>query len=484
LNELRFRATVLAALSSAGLDRSRPLVAAVSGGVDSMALLEALRLLAPDEGIELIAAHFNHGLRGAGSDADERFVERWCAGHGIRCVSGRADTSRGSAHRGRSPEAAARAARYGFLARVQADAGAWAVATGHTMDDQAETVLLHLLRGSGLAGLRGMASITILPAGAGLSAVTVVRPLLGLRRSDTAAYCDVRGISPRQDPTNDDLSIPRNRLRHRVIPLLAEVSPAAISAIARLANAVREDVDLLGRETDAAWDRVVGKAGGGRVSVSRNRFLRLHAALQRRVLMRMHDAVAEVGRSDEDSLALDHVEAMLALAPGRAGTSLDLPRELRFAVGYRALTMSSGRTADDGCPFPFRVGAATLNVPGSFDVGDGFTLRTRRVRSTPGTRPSRWTAYLKPSTARGLALRARRPGDRFRPAGMDIDKKLQDFFVDERVPREWRDRVPLLVTNRGIAWVVGYRVADWALARAGQPSVRVAASRGGASEHR
>jgi tRNA(Ile)-lysidine synthase len=480
LNERRFRATVLAALSSAGLDRRRPLVAAVSGGVDSMALLEALRLLAPNEGIELIAAHFNHRLRGAGSDADQRFVADWCEACGVRCVTGRAETSR-EAGRGESPEAAARAARYGFLARVQADAGAWAVATGHTMDDQAETVLLHLLRGSGLAGLRGMTPITTLPTQAGSPAVKVVRPLLGLRRSDTAAYCEARGIVPRQDPTNDDLSIPRNRLRHRVIPLLAEVSPAAVTAVARLASTVRDDVDLLGRETEAAWARLGVRVVEGRVSVSRSRFLRLHASLQRRVLMRMHDVVAGEGVRDENALALVHVEAMLGLISGRAGTGIDLPGELRFAVGYRALTMSSVRWVGDGCPFPLQVAPARLDFPGSADVGNGFTLRTRRVRSSPGGRPNRWTAYLAPSAAVGLSVRSRRPGDRFRPAGMDVDKKLQDFFVDEQVPREWRDRVPLIVTNGGIAWVIGYRVADWALARSGRPAVRVAASRGGAA---
>jgi tRNA(Ile)-lysidine synthetase-like protein len=482
LNDRRFRAAVKAALLAAGLDRGRPLIAAVSGGVDSMALLEALRLIGSGEGMTVIAAHFNHQLRGAGSDADERFVVEWCAAHRVQCVTGRAPASGMSAARfgaaGQSPEAAARAARYAFLSRVQSDAGAWAVATGHTMDDQAETVLLHLLRGSGLAGLRGMAPVTSLPAGDGRSTVTVVRPLLGLRRADTAAYCEARGIDPRQDPTNEDLRVPRNRLRHTVLPVLREVSPAAVKAIARLADAVRDDVDLLEHDTDAAWLQAGGAAAPGRASVARARFVRLHPALQRRVLMRMQTLAVGQRRKDDDALGLDHVEAMLALATGGAGTALDLPGEVRFAVGYRLLTVSapSSRGGDAG-PFPECVTPAQLEVPGTARLGNGFILRASRAGAVPRARSGRWTAYLRPSVAKGLVVRSRRPGDRFTPSGLRVSKKLQDFFVDEKVPREWRDRIPLLVTDQGVAWVVGFRTADWALARDGRPAVRVTALR-------
>lgn len=475
--------TVRDALLSTGIDTGRPLVAAVSGGADSMALLEALRQLSQEDVVGVVAAHFNHGLRGAESDLDEKYVADWCAARHIQCVTGRAGrVGRRSRTVPRqqdgSPEAAARSARYAFLSRVQTDLNAAAVATGHTLDDQAETVLLHLVRGSGLTGLRGMGPVTRLRIGAGLPSVTVVRPLLGLRRHDTENYCADRGILPRHDTSNDDLTVPRNRLRQQVVPLLQSISPGAIGAISRLVAASRDDLDFLSAAADVAWEHLKRAEKPGEpgrppslVRISRAGFKRLHPSIRRRVLMRMHVSVAaDAGAGEINGLALDHIEAMLALAEGRAGTSLDLPGDTRFEIGYHRLAMTSAGTASDDadCPFPRSVAHTKLAIPGATDLGEGFLIRSHMTTVQPSGHPPRWTAHLDPSQSGQLSVRTRAPGDRFEPSGMVGDKKLQDFFVDEKVPRRWRDRVPLVVTDRGIAWVVGYRVADWAIARGGK----------------
>ena len=450
---------VEAGLEAAGVDFGRPLLVALSGGPDSTALLLACCALREKRGLAVTAAHFNHLLRGAESEEDARFAERLCEEKGVVCATGSGDVA---AHRDRerlSLEEAARELRYGFLAQAAARHHAQAVATGHTLDDQAETVLLHLVRGSGLAGLAGMRPSRVREAAGAAPAVKVVRPLLGLRRADIERFCAEHGVEPRQDRSNEDLQYPRNRLRHVVLPELATINPRAVEAISRLASHVQTELDLVAGQVDAAWsDAAI--AEGSAIRLRRDRLRRLPEGLLPHVLRRLYERVA--GSTAE--LELVHVEHMISAALGRVGAAVDLPRELRLEVGYDSVTLL--KPGDEGapCPYPPSVREAALSVPGEVRLDAGFG-----VAASLGAAPaelsasSPWVSFLDPAVARAsLRVRSRRPGDRFQPMGMAAPKRLQDFFVDERVPRAWRDRVPLVESERGIAWVAGRRPAEWA----------------------
>ncbi len=212
---------------------------AVSGGADSLALLHILNALRADLAITIHAATLDHGLRGAQGAEDAAFVAQVAAAWQIPCVVGSADVPRQAAVWRLGTEAAARRARYAFLRETAAQVGAACIATGHHLDDQVETVLLHLIRGSGLAGLRG-----ILPHSQ-REGVRLVRPLLGVPHADLSAYVAALGITPRDDPTNADQQYARNKVRHTVLPLLREINPSVATSIGRMAATLREDYAAL-----------------------------------------------------------------------------------------------------------------------------------------------------------------------------------------------------------------------------------------------
>ena len=426
-------------------------LAAVSGGPDSTALLLILSRLAPRLGLTLTAAHFDHGLRGAAAARRERAnVEALCSRVGVPLEVGAGDTRTHARADHLSSEEAARELRYAFLASAAAATGCSAVATGHTADDQVETVLLHIVRGSGLAGLAGMAPRGTWPL-AGSDALEAARPLLCLRGEETVRYCSEEGLEPVADPSNLSPAFLRNRVRLELLPLLREFNPRIDSALLRLAEAARADLSVL----EAMAAESLSPGGGPAVVLSQERLAGLPEGLRRHALRL---AVRRL-LGDLRDLHQEHVEALLVGLQAGAGHHLDLPRGLRFDVGYGKGTLSLEPVE------PARPGAlpaeAPLAAPGVTSWGP-WLVEAEMLESTAGTPPADpWEAWLDADITGGdLLLRSRRPGDRFRPLGLAGEKKLQDFFVDARVPRSERDAVPLVCGEPGIVWVVGHRIDE------------------------
>lgn len=434
----------------------RKLVVAVSGGPDSMALLDTLLHLQEDLQLTLHGAHLNHQLRGQASRDDAQFVSEHFLKSGFESTVESANVADyQKAHR-LSLEEAAREVRYAFLARLAKQHDADAIAVGHTSNDQAESVLMHLVRGSGLTGLRGMQPVT--SRSIGNEKIQIIRPLLNVTRDQTEAYCAALELQPRLDATNDIPDMTRNRVRTELLPALESYNPSIRRALVRLSANAALDMDFIQGQVDAVWDDVC-RQPASELLINLIAFRELHPAMQRHMLRR---AVLQV-KGDLDDVEQNHIEDMARLAQGSAGKALDLPGGVKFAVGYVDATLVSAKSGQPvGASASALEGCHMLSIPGETRL-PGWNVQISSQNDGDLSKHSGLTASLsRQALGDKVWVRSRRPGDRFQPLGMAHTKKLQDFMVDCKIPRGQRDGVPLVVTPRGIAWVVGWRIADWA----------------------
>lgn len=452
----RLEARAARALEGAGL-RGCLLVVAVSGGPDSMALLHCLLRLQESYSLRLHVAHLDHDFRGHEAEEDARFVAEQARRLSLPATVSKADPMEYQRrHAISSFEEAARQVRYDFLARVARETGAEAIALGHTADDQAETVLMHLVRGAGLQGLQGMAPFSPWRAPGGAPAAPLFRPLLEVGREETQAYCQALSIPFRVDTTNLSLRFTRNRIRHRLMPVLRQFNPRIRDSLLRLSRAVSLEQDYVEGQVARAWSQAA-RHRDGTVTLDRDALASLHPWLRRLVMRQAYQALTGDPRRLEEA----HLEAMVQFLDAPTGKVLHLPRGVRLFSSYGTLLLST--SAEPPVPLPPLEGEHGLQVPGETAL-PGWLVHAQLLDTVPEGAPGGDTlAYLDLEALGGpLTVRARRPGDRFQPLGMEGQRKLQDFLVDQKVPRSWRDRVPLVVSPRGTAWVVGYRIAQWA----------------------
>jgi tRNA(Ile)-lysidine synthase len=440
------------------------LVVAVSGGADSLCLLGLLldlrasgHRLAPNA---LSIAHLDHGIRGIAGEEDARSVAALAALLGIPFFTERIDVV-DLAHADRlSLEDAARRARYAFLRRVAADVGADRICLGHTADDQVETIVMHWLRGSGLRGLCGM------PASSG----DISRPLLCIRHSDTLAYCLQRGWTPAHDETNDDLRYHRNRIRHELLPVLESYNPNLRQTLLRNSELLAGDEAYIRQETDRAYQAVCSAQSDESVTLDLLALRGLPPALSRMVIRRGAEYLA---RSTPGQVLLaKHIFQLEQLtASASYGAQLHLPGHVMAELRSAALVL---RKRPDGGQRPTPANPVQLAVPGECVLpGLGWRLRTslldkppaslgsKRAAKAESIYPLETTVYLDAQAAGNpLWVRTWRSGDRFRPLGMQSEKKLHDYFIDARVPRELRHQIPLVENADHLVWIGGLRLDD------------------------
>ncbi len=470
----RLERQVAAALARSGYDTAATtLVVAVSGGPDSTTLLLSLHRVGQPLGLHLHVAHLIHDLRGAETEEDAAFVSDLANRLGLPVTIQRADPLEYQRQCGISSfEQATRQLRYDFLRTVALERSAPAVAVGHTRDDQAETVLEHILRGSGIHGLRGMTETALWPWPAGVDDVLLLRPLLPVSRSGTEGYCRELGQPFRRDSENDSPKFTRNRIRHDLLPRLAsEYNPRVADALVRLSRNAAVDLDFLEQECDRIWPLVAsspasGNSGDGGLNLDRQALRALHPALQRSALRRAFITAA----GDARRLQETHLAGMAALAQDKsAGNSLRLPRGWWLHASHDRLVLTPA--AEFPCPLPPITGSHPLTLPTPAQptvspVIGGWRV-TAELAPWPGNGPAgkqgpNVAFFRRDALAGPVVVRCRVPGDRFHPLGMAGEKKLQDFFTDAKVPAAWRDLVPLVTAGPGIAWVVGHRIAEWA----------------------
>ncbi|MHB8513067.1 MAG: tRNA lysidine(34) synthetase TilS [Actinomycetota bacterium] len=403
------------------------ILAAVSGGADSLTLMHALHRL----GFDVEVAHFDHRVR-KGSEKDLELVKREASKLKLRVHSG----SRESQMRaGESPEAWLRRERLDFLDQTVRAIDAACIATGHTKSDQSETVMMRFVSGSGRAGLSGI------PPKRGM----YIRPLIDITRTDTEAFCRSLRLKPVTDPTNLDVAFRRNAVRHELLPFVRAGFNASIDdALARSADIARDEDSLLDQ---LASEAIEVDASAGSVRFSIESFRELHPALQRRTIRRL----APLGAT--------HTEQVRNLAlNASSGDQISLPLGscARVEYGWLVLGPAPSTTIAGSGPIP-------LEVPGVSELPEwGAQLRATVMSNKQHPFPDARTscAVDEATVGEAMVVRAPRSGDVFRPFGMRTSKKLSNFFSDEKIPRDDRTRTPIVAGAKGIVWVVGHRIDD------------------------
>lgn len=458
------------------LGRGQSVVVGVSGGPDSLCLLHLLCRLAGEYELSLHVAHLNHCLRGEESEADANFVREVATDWGLPCTIERVEVLSVAEQHGLAMEEAARRARYSFLGRVAEGVDARTVAVGHNADDQAETILMHWLRGSGLAGLRGMLpSISLgeyrlfqAHPSSHLAEVRLVRPLLEVTRDEIEAYCGYYGLKPCFDRSNLDRTYFRNWLRHEVLPLLATHNPNIREVLRRSARVIADDYALLRSLLDETWPRLALEDEPDRIAFRLEEWRALPASLQRSTI---REAVHRLRRSLRD-ISFLHVENAVHVARhGATGNHSTLPGGLMLAVTYDRLVIGEAPALPISPDWPLLPAGSqgrAIRIPGRTELpGSEWVLRAELLKadqlpSTWASNPEPWTEVLDAESAgRTLWLRTRMPGDQFQPFGMQgHTMKLGDFLTNQKVPRHLRDCLPLLVREQEIVWVCGLRLDE------------------------
>lgn len=456
-------------------DTGEAVLVGVSGGPDSVALLDALKIYGKARDLRLYVGHLDHMLRPSSVD-DAAWVAQLAAEWGIAAQLDARDVRRLAAESGRGIEDAARVARYAFLAAVALKVGATAVAVAHHADDQAETVLMNVIRGAGLAGLRGMTPVARYPVTAAQIAALedvraaasdswpprLVRPLLGVPRAEIEAWLAARGLQARVDPSNADPAFLRNRLRHSVIPELEALNPELKATLARNATAIAGDLDFIEGAVDAAWEAVAG-VESDRIRFGRAAWAPLHPALQRRLIRCAAERLSDHARD----LGWEQVEAARrAIVAGAGG--LTLPGGLRLSVDPTGFVLDRARPAIP----PLRLAAEPMPivVPGKTHLPGGWVIVTEVRPAQPSDLvPPRdpWQAWTDADVVGARPMvRARRPGDQIQPLGLGgRHKSLQDLFVDSHVAQSQRDGWPVVVSGDDVVWVPGLRLDERARVR-------------------
>lgn len=412
------------------------LVVGLSGGADSLALLDLLFKL-PGYNLHLVAAHLNHCLRGAEADADEEFCRETASRYGIPFVTRRIDVKKLAEERQQNLEDAGRHARIDFFDEISSAYGATAVALAHHADDQAETVLMRLLRGSGMTGLSGMAY---------RNSRGYIRPLLEIGRNDIEEYLRSCGLTWREDASNRDTTYLRNRIRHQLLPLLEEYNPAIRACLTATATIIRGDEELLNALTEQAYSDScrVGK-GGEFCSVAQLRSF--DVALRRRVLR--HGFKQLTGTLE--GLSLRHIDAVSDLINSdRPNAQVTVPHGVVAVREYDRLKWMYAGDAEPDTAYELLIsepglyplpGGGSLSITWS-PVTD-FPTNSVSICCDPAVTPLPWL------------VRTFRPGDRITPFGMTGRKKVKDVFIDKKIPSSERSRIPLLMCGTDLLWIAG-----------------------------
>jgi len=441
-----------------GLVKDRPIIVGVSGGPDSLCLMDILR----QAGYSIIVAHFDHQLRQE-SGQDARMVEKTAARLMLGCIIDGADVRAHADQEKLSLEEAARNLRYHFMFKLARERNAQAVAVGHTADDQVETILMHFLRGSGIAGLKGMSNRSIIKTFD--PEIPVVRPLLNMWREETVVYCAANGLRPHYDSSNDSLNFQRNRIRHLLIPNLESYNPKFRDAVLRMSQSLKSDYAFVMETLETAWQKTVTAMDEDVITFDFHLLSQHSLGLQRNLIKYAMQTL----HADMD-VNFSTLERATTLIKDPAHSSLvDLKGGLRILheANYVYICTSNAKLPFNIWPQMPSATPVPVLIPGQIGLAGGWKLSCEYwhipalVREQAERNEDQFQVWLDAEyIPKSLELRIRRQGDSFAPLGLGgHSQKLSDFFVNEKVPQRAREHWPLLCAGDEIIWVPGYRPA-------------------------
>ncbi len=439
----RIRATIT---KHSMLSAGETVLIGLSGGPDSVTLLHALTTLRPHYHLDVHALYVDHGLRPGETDREIEFCGDVSRQHGIPFHSQSIDVKTRARTEKLNVHEAARLLRYAAYEETALRIGAQKIALGHTADDQAETVLMHLFRGSGPTGLAGIPPVR----------KNIVRPLIDIERAEIDAFLRSAGIGFITDSSNEKKNYVRNKIRLSLMPLLREFNPDITGTLSRTAAILRDEERYFGVLVAKTLMKLISRKTESRVELFLAPFEIMDKVLMRRVLRRVIDETKDLRR-----ISFTHIEDMMDLIKdGAPGDRLYLPGGIRIIKDYSTLILTSEA--------PVALGRYDLVLPGEtilkeagilIKASEGEVEATDEIRRLPGL--WKYVGVFDADAVRlPLAARPRKPGDAFYPLGFGRRKKIQDFFVDAKVPRDERDRIPLIVSGEDVVWIVGYRADE------------------------
>ena len=441
------------------------IVVGVSGGPDSITLLHLLLQLRDEYELKLWIAHLNHQLRGKEAEEEARWVKIFASKIGVPLISDSLDVATLAKREKLTLEEAARMARYDFFEHVSNQVSANRIAVGHTASDQVETVLMRLMKGTGLDGLSGI------PAVRG----RIIRPLIEIFHKEVEEYCEINNLKFCVDSSNNDTSFLRNRIRLDLLPLLSQEYNLQISKILlQMSKNLSQDADFIRKKGEKEFGKVLRKERENKnqrwLVLDREKLFRLHPALQKRVL---REGIRRI-KGNLKEIGSDHLDSVLDLDGKRGTKQLSLPGNLVIQKQYEDFLIRRGESRN----IPF---ARYLVIPGKTDLSQlSLTLETRLISVKPHSFLASSFMDLKEKVVLNevsgfpeeevffdfdklkppLFLRNRKKGDRFCPLGMKGSKKIKDFFIDLKIPVEKRGKIPLLVNGDKVVWIVGHRIDE------------------------
>jgi tRNA(Ile)-lysidine synthase len=432
------------------LEKGDRIIVAVSGGPDSVALLGILQKLSPVYDLTLKVAHLNHGLRGEESDREEAFVGNLSASLGLPFSSKKIEMIRIIKKEKMSLEDACRKERYGYLEALRRDEGCQKVALGQHRDDQAETVLIRFLRGSGLEGLRGM-----VPLRDGI----FIRPLIERSRKEILAYLEQEGMRYMKDSSNDQETCLRNRIRRRLIPeLLSQYNPRLAETIGRMAEIFREEDDYLRVEAGRILKQWGCAGTSGKISIPLGELQGRHPAMRRRIIKEILLTLSP----SKNGIGYRHIDAVLNIAAGaRPNARLDMPFQVRIRREYDRLYIEKEENREDR----LEAYAYDVRLPGEVQIPEAgrrmvFVFVKMEDVSFPGRRGKQVAFMDADKIAFPLVVRNRRPGDRIEPLGMTGAKKVKDLLIESKIPPSQRNVLPMLTDRSSVLWIAGVRLSN------------------------
>jgi tRNA(Ile)-lysidine synthase len=426
------------------LEKSERIVVALSGGPDSTALLAVLAPIAKDLDLSLIVAHFNHGLRGVESDEDEKFSRDLSEQMGLAFVSGKMDKKRGK--KGISPEDFYRRQRYDFLNKISEDYQAQKIALGHNLQDQAETVLLNILRGSGLEGLKGF-----LPMRDG----KFIRPLIEISRQEIISFLNEAGIQYCQDSSNEKKRYLRNQIRSELIPYLKEkFNPKIEKNLAQMAEILRLEDEFIRRHVDEVLKSSFIKRQQNRILLKIAYINELPPAIR----LRLFKTILESLNPAKNGFSFSHIKFLDNLAQKcESGKRIDLPLGIEVRREYDYLILEAKKVGPKQMEYEY-----TMNIPGSLYIKERkYTVRSELTTKENVDFSDKNAVYLDlDKIHQPLIIRNRRDGDWFQPLGMQGQQKIKSLLIDHKIPRSKRNEIILLVDNISVIWIENMHLND------------------------